>query len=312
MSVPAPVLFRFIPLLLIMALAISACNEDSSPGTGILNLGITDGPVDSAEHVYVQFSSIEIKPAEGPSYVFEFGEDENGDPVVKTIDLLNLQHGLRELLLEGQELTEGSYNWIRLGVHAEADGILDSYIVINGAQHELHVPSGARTGLKVNTPFAIVADTLNDYTIEFDLRKSVHQPVGQVAEPYGPVYFLRPVLRLVSTPATGSIAGSLDPIVFDGLTCSDPASYAVYVYAGSVETPYDIDGLDDEPVTTAIVDTDNGDSYRVAYLQPGTYTVAATCQADQDQPDQHDPEVVFVEKALVEVFAGEDTPHNIP
>lgn len=306
--------FSYKHLLLpgLLALLLSACGGDTGPGTGYLTLGITDGPVDHAEHVYVKFSTVEVKPAEGRSYVYDFGVDQFGEPVTRTIDLYGLQSGLRDVMIEGEPLPAGRYEWIRLGVHATADGILDSYIVIDGASYELYVPSGAQTGLKINTPFQIIADIDNDYTIDFDLRKSVHDPRGQTMDPYGQVYFLRPTLRLVRTMATGSIAGQLDPIVFEGQTCSDPLSYAVYVYAGTVATPYDIDGQGDEPVTTASVDTNNGFSYRAAYLEPGTYTVAATCQADLDQPDQADPEVVFVGTAQVVVEAGQETPHDIP
>jgi len=33
--------------------------------------------------------------------------------------------------------------------------------------------------------------------------------------------------------------------------------------------------------------------YQFAFLQPGTYTIAFTCQADQDNPDQADAAVTF-------------------
>lgn len=312
MSIRLSVSFRRLVMLALLSSLLSACADEVSPGYGLLTLGITDGPVDHAQHVYVQFSSVEVKPAYGPSSVYDFGVDEFGDPVVRTIDLYGLRSGLRDVLLDDVMLMAGRYEWVRLGVNASADGMLDSYIVIDGASYELHVPSGEQAGLKIVTPFMVWPNVANDYTIDFDLRKSVHQPDGQTMEPYGPVYFLRPTLRLVNSVASGSIAGTLDPAVFAGQTCSDPPSYAVYVYAGTVVAPYDIDGQAEEPVTTAQVDSDNGFSYRAAYLDPGTYTVAATCQADLDQPDQLDPEVGFVARASVMVYAGRETTHDIP
>jgi hypothetical protein len=312
MSIQAQFPYKPIPLIFAFALAASGCGEGGT-STGTLDLGITDAPVDEAEHVFVQFSGVEIKPANGSSFTVPF-LDADDNPITRTIDLLNLQRGLRDLLLEEYVLPAGKYNWMRLQVNAEADGVLDSFIVINGAQHELHVPSGAETGLKINTTFEIIEGAQSDYTIDFDLRKSVHQPEGQTS-PYGPVYFLRPTLRLVATDASGSIAGTLDPAnAFAAVTtCSTPESYAVYVYSGAGVLPDDVDGLGAEPITTAIVGSDNGYRYRVAYLEAGTYTVAATCQADQDQPRVDDSTTVnFVHAADVTVTSGQETTHNIP
>ena len=295
-----------------LALLLAACNSGSSggPGIGHLSLGITDAPVDGAEKVVVQFTGVEIQPANGPRITIDYDSP-------KTIDLLALQGGLRDTLLNGAVLDAGKYSWIRLKLNAVADGVLDSYIQINGAQYELNIPSGAQTGLKLNTPFTVADGDNLDFTIDFNLRQSVHQPDGHQYMGV-PVYYLRPTLRLVDTKETGVISGQIDPAVFSELSCSNnTAGYAVYLFKGDV-TPDDIDSVEPDPVTTALATLNSSSQYvyKLSFLQPGDYTIAATCAADVDQPDVDDdiPNVVndvpFVGQDMVSVTARATTQHN--
>lgn len=276
---------------------LSACgNGGGGTSSGALTLGITDAPVDHAEHVYVQFSGVIVKPMNSDKITVDYHDDSvPPQPITKTLDLLALSGGLRDYLLDGETLPAGEYEWVRLKVNANADGIYDSYIVIDGSQYELNVPSGDESGLKINRPFTIPEEGSVDLTIDFDLKKSVRNPKGATHEGV-PVYYLRPTLRMLATTNSGYIQGMLDPAVFTGLTCTTPESgYAVYVYSGSGVTPDDIDGGDVDPVTTTPLVLGQGGYYiyRTALLDPGDYTVAATCEADNDQPDSDDP-ITFV------------------
>ncbi len=275
----------------------------SDGGTGSLTIGVADAPVDSAQQVVVEFTGVEVHGAAGSSITIDYSSP-------KTIDLLALQGGLRELLLEGQTLDTGQYSWIRLAVNAEADGVLDSYIVTDTGSYELRIPSGSESGLKLNTPFTIYEDRETDFTVDFDLRQSVHNPDGQTG-PLGAVYLLRPTLRLLDSNETGRIAGTLDPAIFNGLSCSaNVGDYAVYAYSGSDVTPDDVDGSEPDPVNTAMVEySNNAYRYTVSFLEPGDYTVAATCDADGDDPAQDDA-ISFVGTANVSVTAGGDSSHN--
>ncbi len=297
-------------LAVIAAAVLGACGGgENSDASGTLTLHITDAPVDSStvEHVYVQFSAIELQ-GEGGRVNFFYCQDPAdttktivsaspcATPKPRQIDLLALTGGLSAALLEGQSLPAGHYNWIRLAV--DTDGAMDSYIVVSASPHELTIPSGGETGLKLNRGFLVPAGGHADFTADFDLRKSVH--VTGTGE-----YWLRPTLRIVDNTQVGRIAGTVAAsLVTAG--CSP----AVYVFAGAGVTPDDIDGNAAEPVTTATVKFDGGAyRYTAAFLEAGSYTVALTCQAATDDPATDDG-LVFLGTTTVSVSANTTTVHN--
>ncbi|OOZ38824.1 hypothetical protein BOW53_14045 [Solemya pervernicosa gill symbiont] len=105
-------------------LLLTGCNSGSSSGNsaaaGSMTLGITDAPVDGAESVIIEFTGVEIQPESGELISITYDAP-------RSIDLLALQGGLRDLLLDGESLPAGQYSWIRLMINAEADNIFDSY-----------------------------------------------------------------------------------------------------------------------------------------------------------------------------------------
>ncbi len=281
-----------------------------SAGSGTLSLRITDAAVDSAEHVYIQFSGLEIQASGGNRTTLYYCQDP-ADPTKtivsavpcttpvapKKFDLLMLSGGLAEVLLDDFTLPAGHYSWIRLAV--DTAGTHDSYIVVpGGAEHELVIPSGDETGLKLNRGFTVPAGGSADFTIDFDLRKSVHLTgTGE--------YLLRPTLRLADNAVTGAIAGTVNAALVPA-GCTP----AVYVFEGGGVVPDDIDGTAPDPVTTAAVKLDNGVyKYKAAFLEAGSYTVAYTCQAALDDPAVNDA-LSFSGTATVSVAAKTTTMHD--
>jgi hypothetical protein len=304
LSKRAPTL-RNVTLSITTALLLAACSDGGGgdPGTGTLTLGVSDAPVDGAEEVVVKFTGVEIKPANGEAIYIDYTQPEDTEPSTKSIDLLALQGGLRDFLLDNESLPPGKISWIRLNVNAEADSDYDSYITLNGAQHELCIPSGAESGLKLNTPIEVKEGEHTDFTVEFDLRKSVHAPNGQAC------YTLRPTLRLLDTNETGSIAGTVNPTRLAAGNCSAAdKSDVIYIFSGPNVTPDDMDETEPAPVTTApvIFDESEGYSYRAAFLEAGEYTVSFTCQADRDNSEE-DNIIAFANTANVTVEAGAET-----
>lgn len=274
-----------------LALVLAGC--DAAGDSGRLRLSIADAPVDRASKVVVQFTGVEVKPADGEAIDFDFD-------LPRSVDLLALSGGASEVLLDDVELPDGRYNWVRLKVNAQEDGAFDSYIELEDAtQRELEVPSGAQSGLKLIAGFIVPAGGTADFTVDFDLRKSLHEPMDA-----GDSYKLRPTLRLVDNAEAGSIAGTVDAaLVPDGCTP------AVYVFEGAGVAPDDVDGNAPEPVTGAAVapgGIGGQYEYRAAFLAAGVYTVALTCQAAADDPQQDDAAVTFAGTQDATVTAQEE------
>lgn len=259
--------------------------DNSGSGTGILNMQITDAPVDGAQHVVVEFTGVEIKAADGETIDITYDAP-------RQLDLLALTGGVAETVVDNQILAAGQVEWIRLKVN-EAN----SYIRINGADYGLTIPSGAQTGLKLNRPITIAEDGVASFTIDFDLRKSVHERQGNN-------YMLRPTLRLIDNHTDGALSGSVDATTISA-NCTAGDKAAVYVYAGNV-TADDI-GSSVAPVTTASVNWEQGNyNYTVAFIPYGNYTAAFTCDAALDDP-QADDSLVFVGTTTIEIVAGQTT-----
>lgn len=294
------------------AALLAGCGDaGSGAGTGKLTLGVTDAPVDNAEHVYIQFHGIELQGGGTRTTLYYCQDAADASKTVmssatcttpaapKQIDLLALNGGLSDTLLDGYVLPAGDYSWIRLMV--DTDAIHDSYIVaMGGTAYELTIPSGSETGLKLNRGFTIPTNGSANFTIDFDLRKSVNLTgTGE--------YMLRPTLRLADNTLVGAIAGSV-------AVSSVPSGCtpAVYVFAGAGVTPDDIDGIAAEPVTTATVKLDSISGeyrYKAAFLEAGDYTVAYTCQALADDPVTDDI-LTFTGTSTVSVTANTIATHN--
>ena len=287
------------------ALLLSACggssgSTEATATTGRLGVAITDAPVDYAEKVNVQFTGIELKPKSGNSFIVDLG--------TMDIDLYALQGGASALMLDDLEVEAGEYTWMRLAVNAER-GVDDSYLQTDlnddTTKTSLWVPSGSQSGLKLNNGFIITAGGSLNLTIDFDLRKSISNPVGQDD------YILKPSLRVVDNTEVGEITGSVDESLLSVLnenqqeTCTfdeeGNAVAAVYIFSAEV-TEANVDDIDlaeegvvedlggADPITTAavIAETDENNittyHYTAAFLSAGNYTVALTCQAANDDP----------------------------
>jgi hypothetical protein len=269
----------------------------------------------------VQFSGVELKPAGGEPFSIDFTP-------AKSFDLLELTGTTRAMLLDGVEVPAGDYEWVRLKVNADPNVGGDSYLQleVGGEQCELEVPSGDQTGLKLIRGFTVAVGAITDFTIDFDLRKSVLAPPGQTTEVdtcVNQVYRVKPVLRMVNNLQVGSISGTVDAnLIVDqcGLPTEAPYPGNVYLFgpiaAGALDTTVlpddydevvdDLDGAD--ALASAMVDPDTG-NYVIGFVAPGRYKLAYTCDLDDVMVDADlDPveEVTFTpaDGTAVDVVAG--------
>jgi hypothetical protein len=310
-------------LLAATAVALAACGGGSSSGsgekTGIISLGVSDGPVHDANKVCIAFNAVEFK-GEGPSFA------EPLDDII--FNLLNFQGDNVAPLLFNHELPAGDYQWIRLGVNATlgdnggADDMdlagtecvgTKSYLVTKtaGTLHNMYIPSGAETGLKLVGGFTVPAGGSADFTAEFDLMKSVTAPNG-----LSPDVIFRPTIRLVNNVEVGTLTGE----VAGDLIPPEACDASVYVFNDGVtpnpigsDPELDPDALFD-PIATAMVneqtDLEGQVSYHytVGFLlavdengnSPGNYEVAFTCDGMTFEPVDGKPAEIFAQQ-LTEV-----------
>lgn len=281
MSTRLPFLIIFISFFS----GLSACGGSggaSNNGSGMLSVGITDAPVDSAQAVVIHFNSVTVHGDEGNIY-HDLTDPDTG--LGRSIDLLALQGGQWAGLFD-DEIPAGHYSWIRLGI--DLDPSL-SYIQVAGQQYQLECNSCENNGYKLVSSFTLDSDAVLALMLDFDLRKSITNPNNDPT-----VYKLRPTVRVVETETSGSISGLVDSTLIASLGGSEGCS--VYVFDGADATPDDIyiplDAIplsQNNPVSTAMVQYDDGVyHYRVAFLPQGEYTVVLTCDAEDDTADSDD------------------------
>lgn len=295
------IVLRTVPFFLAATL-LAACGGGGGGGdttrqkTGTLKLSLTDAPVDSAQEIWIQFRAVEFKPV-GADPVTQELKDAQGAAAPKRINLLPLQDGRTAILLDGVTLPAGSYEWMRLVVDNETN-VRDSYIVVNGNECELRIPSGDESGLKMIRGFTLPAGGTLALTADFDLRKSIRQPPGQQGSGTNctQAYLMKPVLRLVQDSEVGAITGKVDPSLFVAGCTRMVYAFSDGTNAAGSTVPDDYDGTAPDPVQMVKADAVTG-NYRVSFLPAGNYTLAFTC--GEDDMDKSDTLVFSAPKGAV-------------
>jgi hypothetical protein len=282
---------------------------DDAPTTGTLTLGLTDGPVDSALEVVVAFTGIELKPTGGPpmdpipmdAAACDDFDEATGTCSINLLDLVGTQR--RVVFSEG--LPAGDYQWIRLLVDAERDAMTSYIRTMDGRMCSLWIPSGSETGLKIVSGITVTANGVSDYTLDFDVRKSITNPPGQSNpdQQCADNYVLKPAIRIVDSTEVGAIAGTVDESLLSGdehCVLDESGRYehvAVYVFddPDGATVGDDLDGDEGDALTSASVawnDEAQAYAYEVGFLlAPASYHLGLTCTADVDDAavDDYDP-----------------------
>lgn len=207
-------------MILILALIIGCTDNATDPtgqGNGSLKLLLVDSPA-SFDSVIIFVKRVEVHKS---------GSDSTSGWVVmnnslRSFDLLQLRNGA-SIVLGDSVLSSGKYTQIRL--------ILDdgNYVIDNGTRHNLTVPSGMQTGIKLNHEFTIQPETLYELILDFNIDKSIHVTGNGK-------YMMKPVIRVMPMVTSGTISGQVLPL---------DAQTAVFTTIGddTVTTYPDIDGF---------------------------------------------------------------------
>ena len=273
----------------------SAAPSQSQMGQmGQMRLSVADAPpADDATHVVVVFTGVELTGNSGDPVTITFSQP-------KSIDLMT-QSGTASAVLFDEPIAPGSYGQIRLMVVADGSAN-NSYIdFADGSRMGLRVPSGSETGLKLVSGFAVPSSGVVDYTIDFDLRKAITCPPGQ-----SPACILKPVEHLVDNTSVGNIQGQITSALPSGCT---PGVYLYGAVVGKFEDMNSTAASTDsnQPLASKVPVPTSAPPYyyQFTFLPPGTYTVAFTCEAAKDNPDQADPSVILTPVATATVTASQ-------
>jgi len=239
--------FTTLALALVVFLGVSGCTAPAEESAGTLSVTMTDAPIltkqmAEANVTIVKLEAREAGGSEGSPYLTLSEETQE-------YNLLDLRNGVTASLAS-LEVPAGSYDLFRLYI---SDG---NVVMDDGTTHNLTVPSGAQTGLKlfVSPAVEVVDGLTSDLLLDFDVEKSFIQR-GQGDVIIGFIFI--PVIRAVNVSTVGRVAGSVTDTSAVAL-----ADARVWVVA------------QDTVVSTSY--TDATGSYAILGLPAGTYKANAT------------------------------------
>lgn len=171
-------------------------NNPSSPNSdsGSIRMYLVDAPA-NFDAVNIVVSKVEVNKSSDTSSTSGWTVINSQE---KTYNLLDLQNGANAVLGD-TTLSAGHYSQIRLIIGS------GSNIVMNGIKHDLVIPSGSQTGIKLIHSFDISANTLYQLTLDFNVDKSI------VVTGSGKI-MLKPTIRVVPTVTSGTISGTVLPL----------------------------------------------------------------------------------------------------
>ena len=212
------------------------------------------------------------------------------------MQLAEFQNSVR--LFTAEKLSEGSYVGVRLLFTSDQTASVSRF---DGTQFDLTLAEGDYTPVD----YTVEKDksSTESLSLTLDLRKSLSFNEDDNA------YTLKPALRSASTEDAAQLSGFVNASCPLGTSLAEGG--AVYLYKGADVEPNDL-GTDVEPYATSGVSDPSfvGQlSYSLRFLPPGDYTIALTCEGNDDELDSDD-DIRFVETANVQLDDAESGTHN--
>lgn len=179
-------------LFLSATLIFSSCNNDERSIRRI-QVRLTDAPGDY-EAVNIDLQRMEAHASGGSQQSGWFELNTNSG----IYNLLDFTNGL-DTLIADDDLPEGRISQIRLVLGN------NNTVVVDGVTHELTIPSGSQSGLKLNVHERFLEGITYKVLLDFDAAKSV------VESGTSGRYHLKPVIRTITEAQDGAIKGVVTP-----------------------------------------------------------------------------------------------------
>lgn len=271
-------LTRLLPLIALL----SGCESS-------LTVDLTDGPVDDADEVVLNLKSVKLLTEDDEVVTLSLDDD-------TPFNLLDYRNGATYRLVSGASVDNQRY--VGIALVFDSDG---SYVTrSDGGVVTIETPSVLDFS---DIDLTIGDQDDKDLVLDLNLRFSlIDTGTG--------TYDLEPVVRAVQPGSTGTITGAVAASIVEGDDCRQgralTAGVAVYAFEGSSATPADYDGQNSlvDAASVALDDASGDYRYELHYLPEGSYTLALTCEADEDDPAAADG-IAFEDSDTVTVDAGE-------
>ncbi len=249
---------------------------DVAVGTGSASVALVDSASEDYAAVYVTINDIQFHLGGNGNSPNSWRSIEESIEYPVTVNLLELVNGVR-LDLGIVELPAGHHTQLRLIIGDEAEqgtiNILSqthpyaNYVIIDKDPgdafdpeiHELKVPSGDKTGIKIVGGYNIEANQTTELILDFDACRSVVQ-AGKSGQ-----WLLKPTIKMGETEGYSIIKGQVTDETDNGLE-------GVLVSAQQ----YDSGASDvkDEVTVVASTITDENGFYSL-FVEPGAYNIVA-------------------------------------
>jgi hypothetical protein len=262
----------------------------------------TELPADpNITQVVTFLRGVEFSTSSGGTKTLEFTTSEQ----VNLINLAQNNGALR--LFTSEDLPEGNYTGVRLLFDENRANDAFVFTLTTGGTTGTKFPVNLTEGDYAPLSFSVDKNknSTDSFTLVLDLRMSLSFDTNNRE------YNLAPKLRAVETSVMSSIQGTVSVTCPTGTTL---ARGAVYLFQGRDITPDDIDGTGVEPFATAPVFTSsNGNSffYTLRYLPAGNYTLAVTCEGNDENPTT-DQDLRFRNAVNVSLDNKETLTRNLP
>jgi hypothetical protein len=229
---------KVLALAAVLLVGGTACNVGGSgSGTGQLSLSLTDKPSDDYKAVYITIKNIAVHKADDPEDSWTVVAEVN-----RTINLLELANGVREQMAL-VDLPSGHYTQMRLmigdawdsgtNILGQTHSAANYVIGMDDQTHEMKIPSGFQTGVKLVQGFDINENSTTELTFDFDASRSV------VVAGNSGKYILKPTIKVVDTALASVIKGLVTTVEGQNTVGVGGALVNIQVYDGTIADPKD-------------------------------------------------------------------------
>lgn len=291
-------------MIIAAAFFLGACSSGGGGGsdgtgtTGTLSLNMVDKTTQEYAAVYVTIKEVQVCMETGDS------GDDDAECEWKTVETLNKTYNLLDLVngvmagLGQKELEPGIYNQMRLLLLDTPDGSLNinghehpfpQYLIDKDREvHEMKVPSGYQSGIKLVRQFEIVENLTTELILDFDVARSVVR-AGNSGR-----YNLKPTIKVIGTYSRAVVSGL---VTADGET---PVALQ-----GALVSAWQVNEDDTLSVAADTYSDENG-AYTLYLnlggdfeLDPKEYTLVATAEG-------HEPDCLSITVAADGTYPGTD------